>query len=160
MSDSPRERLAENATGITSTLVTGFWLVALFTGQDWWLAAMLFGYVVVIPIVAMLFDQEDEVDTWWNDMWSDLSDKPDWWNGFGGLGEAKSGKSEKPSEPREPTESNNKEALETLRNRYARGELTDEQFERKLERLMEVETIEDVEDRFREDERERLRERE
>lgn len=37
-------------------------------------------------------------------------------------------------------------AHETLRERYARGELTDEQFERKLERLLETETIEDVHD--------------
>lgn len=36
--------------------------------------------------------------------------------------------------------------LETLRERYARGELTDEQFEQKLERLLETETIEDIED--------------
>lgn len=41
------------------------------------------------------------------------------------------------------------EALETLRERYARGELTDEQFERKVERLLETETLEDVEDRSR-----------
>lgn len=38
-------------------------------------------------------------------------------------------------------------ALATLRDRYANGELTDEQFERKLERLLEVETLEDIEDR-------------
>jgi uncharacterized membrane protein len=31
------------------------------------------------------------------------------------------------------------DALETLRNRYARGELTDAQFERKVERLLETE---------------------
>ena len=37
-------------------------------------------------------------------------------------------------------------ALEQLRRRYAEGELTDEQFERKLERLLETQTIEDVED--------------
>ncbi|ADQ66980.1 Predicted membrane protein (DUF2078) [Halogeometricum borinquense DSM 11551] len=36
------------------------------------------------------------------------------------------------------------DALSTLRERYARGELTDAQFEAKLERLVEVETLEDV----------------
>lgn len=41
------------------------------------------------------------------------------------------------------------DALETLRERYARGELTDEQFERRLDRLLETETLEDVERRSR-----------
>ena len=40
------------------------------------------------------------------------------------------------------------DALEILRDRYARGELTDQQFERKLERLIETESLEDVEDRY------------
>ncbi len=34
--------------------------------------------------------------------------------------------------------------LEMLRERYARGELSDEQFEKKLDRLLETETIDDV----------------
>ena len=42
--------------------------------------------------------------------------------------------------------SEGRDVLETLCARYARGELTDEQFKRKLERLLETETIEDVED--------------
>ncbi|WP_330632572.1 SHOCT domain-containing protein [Halocatena halophila] len=42
----------------------------------------------------------------------------------------------------EETDSDN--PLETLRERYARGELTDEQFEEKLDRLLETETIDDV----------------
>ncbi|WP_227357027.1 SHOCT domain-containing protein [Haladaptatus salinisoli] len=147
MSETPRERLAENATEIASVLVTGFWLAALFTGQSWWLAALLIGYVVVIPLVALLFGDEDDREEWWND-WTD----EDWWHGFGGLGEKEA--------TNETSEPNNRDALETLRDRYARGELTDEQFERKLERLLETETVEDVEDRFSERERERLRERE
>jgi uncharacterized membrane protein len=39
------------------------------------------------------------------------------------------------------------DALDTLRERYARGELSEEQFERKVERLLETETIEDARDR-------------
>ncbi len=38
--------------------------------------------------------------------------------------------------------------LERLRGRYAAGDLTDEQFERKLERLLDTETLEDAEDRI------------
>ncbi|MFB6222287.1 MAG: SHOCT domain-containing protein [Haloarcula sp.] len=36
--------------------------------------------------------------------------------------------------------------LERLRRRYAEGELTDDQFERKLERLLETETLENAAD--------------
>uniref|UniRef100_A0A7D5KMY7 SHOCT domain-containing protein n=2 Tax=Natrinema halophilum TaxID=1699371 RepID=A0A7D5KMY7_9EURY len=37
--------------------------------------------------------------------------------------------------------------LETLRERYARGELTDEQFEKKVERLLETESLNTAEER-------------
>ena len=40
-----------------------------------------------------------------------------------------------------------RDALETLRERYASGEIDDAAFERQLERLLENETIEDVEER-------------
>ncbi|WP_423746342.1 SHOCT domain-containing protein (plasmid) [Haladaptatus sp. SPP-AMP-3] len=128
MSDTPSERFRENATEITSILVTGFWLLALFTDQSWWLPAMLVGYVVVIPIVEMLFGDEEEEE------------------GEESWGDGRETKAE-PTE-RHGAEENNREALETLKDRYARGELTDEQFERKLERLVENETVEDVEDRL------------
>ncbi len=41
-----------------------------------------------------------------------------------------------------------KPPLERLRERYAAGDLTDEQFERKLERLLDTESLEDAEDRI------------
>lgn len=55
----------------------------------------------------------------------------------------------------ESTESATRERsdpLQTIRDRYARGELTEEQLERKLEHLLETEQLEDVEDRLREPE--------
>jgi 3-hydroxyacyl-CoA dehydrogenase len=42
------------------------------------------------------------------------------------------------------TESETEDALETLRDRYARGELTDEEFERRVERLLETESVSDA----------------
>lgn len=126
-SDSVGRRLRENATGIVSTLVTGIWLGAMFTGQDWWLAAMLVGYVAVVPITAMLFDDEE----------SDVAER------------AKQQARERIERRRQETASEDETALETLRRRYAEGELTDEQFERKLEALLETGTVEDVEDRAR-----------
>lgn len=38
-----------------------------------------------------------------------------------------------------------KDALEALRNRYARGELTDDEFERKVGQLIETESVDDAE---------------
>lgn len=46
------------ATGIAALLVTGVWLVALFTNQGWWLLALLLGYIVVVPLVAILFGRQ------------------------------------------------------------------------------------------------------
>jgi len=120
---SPIERARENATGIVSMLVTGIWLAALFTGQEWWLAFMLFGYIVVVPAVAILSGDEDDVTEWVDREGEDAT-------------------AETENESQE-------DALGTLRNRYARGELTDEQFERKVEQLLETETLEDVEARKR-----------
>ncbi|WP_331233427.1 SHOCT domain-containing protein [Natronorarus salvus] len=139
----PRERLRENATGVASTVVTGVWLAALFTGQGWWLAALLFGYVVVVPLVALLYGDEGDRHEWWDDWWGEESWE-EWWDDLWG---------EETDEPEHETEPNRRDALETLRERYARGELTDEQFERKLEYLLETETLESVEDRYRERER-------
>ncbi|MBX0295892.1 SHOCT domain-containing protein [Haloarcula nitratireducens] len=122
----PLHRASENATEIVSTLVTGIWLAALFTGQDWWLGFMLFGYVVLVPLTALLFGDRNEMEEWWDDRWGESAD----------------------TTPERDTETD--DALSTLRERYARGELTDEQFERKLENLLETDTLEDLEDRERE----------
>jgi len=132
---SPAGRVRENATGIVSMLVTGIWLAALFLDQGWWLAFMLFGYIVLVPVTAILFGDETDVEQWWD------------------------GASDPATTTVEDTDedADEEDALEELRSRYARGELTDEQFERKLDRLLETETIEDAEDgrrRARERERE------
>ncbi|WP_335999041.1 SHOCT domain-containing protein [Halorientalis halophila] len=116
----PLDRLRENLTGIVSTLVTGIWLAAMFLDQSWWLGFMLFGYVVLVPLTAVLFGDEGDFEAWWD---SDAERDPE-------------------TTPNDRTES--EDPLTTLRERYARGELTDEQFERKLERLLETETLEDA----------------
>jgi len=127
--ESPIARARENVVEIVSTLVTGIFLAALFTGQDWWLPFMLVGYVVIVPLTALLFGDEDDVDEWVEDadVATSTETTTDSWK----------------------SDSDRQEALETLRERYARGELTDEQFERKVERLLETETLEDVEDKSR-----------
>jgi uncharacterized membrane protein len=110
----PRERARENVTEIVSVLVTGIWLAALFTGQGWWLPFMLVGYVVVVPLVALLFGDADAIGEWWGE--------------------------EEVTVPEDTDDGSTRDdPIETLRERYARGELTDAEFERKLERLLETE---------------------
>jgi len=127
----PASRFRENITGIVSVLVTGIWLAALLLGFEWWLPFMLFGYIAIIPIVAMLFDEDEE----------ETDAAPDRQQARERTADDRQGA----SQPDESTE----DALQTLRQRYARGELTDQQFERKLERLLETETLEDAEERHR-----------
>lgn len=111
--------LLEEAPAITVFLVLGIGLVALFTGQPWWWMVFPVGFAVVLPLVAILSD------TFVLD--ADAADE---------------GESEERDE-REETQ----DALDTLRNRYARGEIDEAEFERRVERLLENETVEDVEAR-------------
>ncbi|EMA00655.1 Short C-terminal domain-containing protein [Haloarcula vallismortis] len=129
------ERARDNATEIASLAVTGFWLVALLSGQEWWLAALLVGYVVVVPLTELLYGDEDEA--------------------------AEASVDETAATQSSSTDTD-ETPLERLRRRYADGELTDEQFERKLERLLETETLEDIEDSavLRDQARDRQRETE
>lgn len=119
------ERIRQNATGIAALTVTGTWLAALVAGQSWWLPFMLFGYIVVVPIVAIISGDRDAIDEWWGE--DEKRDERD-------------GTEKKSSTARE-------DPLETLRSRYARGELTDAEFETKLDRLLETETLEAVVER-------------
>lgn len=103
----PVDRLRENATEVVSVLVTGIWLAGLFAGQDWWLPFLLLGYVVIVPVTALVFGGRETIEEWWED--EDVS---------------------------LPDEAEDRDAVETLKRRYAAGELSDEEFERKLERLL------------------------
>lgn len=149
MDDDPAMRFRENVTEITAMLVTGLWLALLLSGVGGglWLGVLIVGYVAVVPIVALLFGDEEDQREWW-DWWHD-----DWETWLEGEEDDEDDERETP-EPantvehgvgRQHSPRNNRDALETLRERYAAGELTDAQFERKLERLLETETLEDVE---------------
>ena len=129
---SLRDRLRHNASGIAALTVTGTWLAALMLGFDWWLGFMLFGYIVIVPIVAMLFDEEEEL------VHAESENRSD---------RVESGSVRVPKEASGGDESDvddTADALDRLRTRYANGDLTDEQFERKLDRLLETETPEDA----------------
>jgi uncharacterized membrane protein len=129
------ERFKQNASGIAATVVTGTWLAALLLNVEWWLPLMLFGYIVIVPVVAMLFDEDDEEEQ---------------------EGEIKSDSTSRTAETaRTPLDAERSEdvgdALERLRARYAEGDLTDEQFDRKLDRLLATETPEDAAEYARRD---------
>jgi uncharacterized membrane protein len=107
------DRIRENLTEVVSVSVTGIWLGALFTGQDWWLPFMLIGYIIIVPMTALVFGDREEIAEWWED--EDVTI---------------------------PEDTSEDDALETLKNRYAAGEIGDAEFERKLERLLEIEESE------------------
>ncbi|WP_066415745.1 SHOCT domain-containing protein [Halorubrum aethiopicum] len=139
---SPLERARENATEIASTVVTGVWLVALFLDFGWWLPLMLFGYVVVVPVVSMLFDEEEEETDDATETATETAREDTRARGIDEDG----------------VTGGNADAIDRLRTRYAEGDLTDEQFERKLDKLLETETPEDAAEwRKREQERDRER---
>jgi uncharacterized membrane protein len=154
--DTVGERARNNITEIVTLLVTATWLSLLFLGPgNLWLVVLIVGYAAVIPLVETLFgdEAEDEDAGVVEDAWS--------WD--------------EESDESTTTDDAKPDPLDELRRRYAQGELTDQQFERKVERLLETETIEDVEDAYdhptrtesdtgrspnRSSERERERERE
>jgi uncharacterized membrane protein len=119
-------------TAIVAMLVLGAGLVALFAGVNWFWMVWVLGFAVFVPVVAILTDQYDLIGVL--------------------TGRGRSGSLSRPASDGDRKD----DALETLKRRYARGEIDDEEFERRLERLVENESIDEVEARF---ERERERER-
>ena len=141
MDDDWRSRLHDNITEVTSLFVVAVTFALMFgVGTGWGFAAFLVGFTVLIPLVALLFGDEEDVREWW------------------GTDEATETDETIDDQPSEITDGN-RDALETLRERYATGELTDEQYERKLETLLETETLEDVAERHRERSRDLERDR-
>ncbi len=117
----------------TVFLVLGGGFVALALGYGWYWWVWLLGYAVVLPLVAVLTGPGAPPEP---------PEPP-------GRGDRQR------SERREDATESKQDALDRLRDRYADGDLTDGQFERKLDRLLETETVEDAaEYRERETERE------
>jgi len=120
------------ATKVASLLVLGLGLLGLFAGFEWFWLVFVIGFAVVVPLVDTLFGEDEAAD-----------ETPD-----RSAPDAASGSKQ--------------DALDTLRDRYARGDLSDAEFERKVERLLETETPESAREhvaRERGDDRVRERER-
>ncbi|OIB56741.1 SHOCT domain-containing protein [Natrialba sp. SSL1] len=151
MADDAVTRLREHVVEVVTLGLTGLWLFGLFIGASWWLPVLLVSYTAVIPIVALLFGDDEDRAEWWDESTAEESARVD--STTDPTPEASQSSRHSAAHHSEPhthtTASNDTtsdtsagDALETLRQRYAAGKLTDAQFEAKLERLLETETIE------------------
>ncbi|MFC6940981.1 SHOCT domain-containing protein [Salinirubellus sp. GCM10025818] len=107
--------LRTDLTGVLAVLILGLGLADLFLnlvpGVDFWVIFVV-GYAVVLPLVAIaLGEDEDDYGT-----------------------DREEGDGRKRVEEEE-----GESPLERLKRRYAAGELSDEEFEHRLERLLETE---------------------
>lgn len=82
-------------TGVAVFLVLGAGFLALFAGVEWFPAVWVFGFAVLVPLVALIANDDSERD---------------------------------PDDERAPDD-----PVEQLKRQYAAGELTDDEFERRLE---------------------------
>jgi hypothetical protein len=141
-----RDRIGETATELLTMLILGLGFLDLFLGVvpgvEFWMIWVI-GFAVVLPIVAILLDVDDEG--------ADRSDAS--------TAEVDGEGRRDRADPDEGRDDSTRDAIETLRDRYARGDLTDEQFERKLDRLLETDSPESAADWRRDRERDRERER-
>lgn len=111
--------LPEGSAGVASMLVLTVGLVALFLGQSWFWVVVAEGFAGVVRLVAGLSQDDEEAEY----------------------------PSETSRDVDETAAESRTEALEALRERYARRELIHEEFERKLVALMETESPECAERR-------------
>jgi fatty acid desaturase len=115
------------AFAIFALLILGAGFVGMVAGFQYFFVIWVLGYAVVLPILAMLFGETDTDSKW------------DWhWNRNR---ERTTEGATQTTDDDQRTESS-ADALTTLRDRYARGDLTDEAFEHKLDRLLETESSE------------------
>jgi uncharacterized membrane protein len=117
----------ERAVPLLVFAILGAGFLLLFAGVDWFWMVWVFGFAVVLPAVAILLGEDDEADR-----------EP-----------ARARDSDRDRGRTGERDDEVADALETLRERYARGDLSEEQFETKLEALLETETPEDARERLR-----------
>jgi hypothetical protein len=117
-------------TELTVFAVLGAGFLGLFAGVSWFWAIWVFGFAVVLPVVSILEDRFRQ--------------------------SASNGPPPYAPDHHEETRSTRREkqedALETLKRRYAEGEIGEAEFEHRLEALVENEDVEDVRRRYEDEE--------
>lgn len=109
---------ADDLPGIVAILTLGVGLLTLFAGVEWFWMVFVLGWVVLTPLTALVFGDDDKRERW-----------------------AETGREDVTTDAPQDRE----EALDLLRERYARGDLDDVEFERKVERLLATETLAEAE---------------
>ena len=111
------QRVRANITEVVGMCFLAVFVSAFFVGQRWLLGVGLLGMLVITPVVAFLFGDEDDVAEWWGEADRSSADADD---------------------------SGRLDPLDELRSRYARGDISDDEFERHVERLLETESLDAV----------------
>ncbi|TYT60448.1 SHOCT domain-containing protein [Natrialba swarupiae] len=112
--ESSLSRLRGNATEILGLLFVSLMIIGLFT-EFWLLIAGLIGLLFITPLIALLIGDQEAIEEWW--------------------GEEKA---------EQYGDNSEEDPLETLKRRYAEGELSEAEFEYKIQQLLEVDDIESV----------------
>jgi uncharacterized membrane protein len=113
------QSIADRLEDAAAILTLGLGVIALVLGVDYWWLVFVVGWLLVVPLIDVLSGTDDEVD----------------WEQWAARGADDEG----------ATVADREDALDLLRERYARGELDDEAFERKVERLLATESLDDAE---------------
>lgn len=109
--EDPSELARGEMLAIFVLLTLGAGFVAMVDGMQYFWLIWVLGFAVVLPIVGILFSEDDaDSELTEDEQGADVSTDP----------------------------------LTSLRGQYARGDLTDEEFEHKLDRLLETESPENV----------------
>ncbi|MFC7155934.1 SHOCT domain-containing protein [Halomarina halobia] len=136
------ERAREKIVEVLALAVLGVGLLDLFVGvlpRIPFFVVWIVGYAALLPIVALLLDVEDGDESFVDGIERAADDVAREIERVTGTGSRSRNGAD--GDRRDRGEST-ADAIRTLRARYARGDLTDEQFERKLDRLLETETPE------------------
>ncbi|WP_198662150.1 SHOCT domain-containing protein [Halorussus litoreus] len=127
---------------LTALLVLGLGLTTLFLGYGWFWMVFAVGFAVAVPLVKLATDElglagastprsEGSPDSMANRHADSRSDA-------------------RADHRRADAPRSKQDALDALRTRYAQGELDEMEFERKVEKLLETETLEGARDRVAE----------